>query len=864
MKKIFLLVISYFVVLMINAQCVIKTISTDPRNPINSENTILNTFYWFPHNGNNYNSFSARYTNSSGITTGTFNNPYWATSSGPILGLLSLQNLSDFYVKDGWEVIKIDNGYLADNTTQRITAKAMIYFCFYNKYRGIMRFFGIIPGLSGANIIRFKVGMPKFKLLNNNTQNYQNSQYNLNASNTLSIQGLSVQPLDQKTEETSVEVVTQYPGGSPGEHFFWFEIPMAYDPCICKNDVAINLNAQLESSWDLQIKGVLDGKIIQKTETAPNNATYQNLVQKRVIGATLATATAIATGGAVIQVSKFTDLIDILKDKPGVTSSDKQTLTALKTLLNGAGNFVWDEKSGKWKDYATKDSVSKLKWEEIFGQVNTFLSTSIDVLNPGSGGSKTSTTVLANLTATGSATNIIQQGSTIYWGMPGSNWSSGLKEEIEFKDVTGDGVADFVNAEYPLYNYPLGNFALLNTPKVKYKSEILSICDHVDPANNMNGQKNNYPKYTFKLDDNLLFYFNPLLNTNLNRTKIKCAFVIQTAGGRIFDQSKIQISPFLSSSTVCNDDLATVLEQSRTVNLFKNILNEEIVTPFVSIDNFKELVCSITFDKDFHVPIFLKDKLFIRFYIDFESNDNGNSGNKIRNTQVYTFPVEMDTYEPITFPNIIDIVGIDGDKHYSTNTQFTDNKNIVYKGIIKISADLSTTPGVKKRIYSLTGFEIVPNSVISPDIELIVGYPSFTGEFPQPMATEEIVSNFCNNQTINGTIVYRAAQFAEPFTIEDTILEESKVLKPAVNKVDFSLSPNPANNIVQININSTKSENFTISFTDVLGKALFEENKLFKFNEVWKYDITDLNNGVYFVTIGNSHFKSTRKLIVQH
>lgn len=71
---------------------------------------------------------------------------------------------------------------------------------------------------NGWEIIRFKIEILEKKLdYNDYSFTYGNV---LQATNLLSIQGDAVQPLDQITDETTLEVVTQFPGGSPSEHFF--------------------------------------------------------------------------------------------------------------------------------------------------------------------------------------------------------------------------------------------------------------------------------------------------------------------------------------------------------------------------------------------------------------------------------------------------------------------------------------------------------------------------------------------------------------------------------------------------------------------------------------------------------------------
>ncbi len=67
----------------------------------------------------------------------------------------------------------------------------------------------------------------------------------------------------------------------------------------------------------------------------------------------------------------------------------------------------------------------------------------------------------------------------------------------------------------------------------------------------------------------------------------------------------------------------------------------------------------------------------------------------------------------------------------------------------------------------------------------------------------------------------------------------------------FTLFPNPANNIIEIRKNTMLSK---VTITDMLGKVCYKtETK----NHSMSIDISELNSGVYFITVGNT----TKKII---
>jgi hypothetical protein len=867
MKFKLIIMILLLKVLNTNAQCTdceVKQIDTDPRTATNCEKpATANQFYWFPNNGNNNSLLNAYYSYAGGNITSTLNNPYWTFGSGPIVGSMAGQQYSDFHPEDGWEVIKIDNGYLADNTTKRNTARTMVYMCFYNKYRGIMRFFGMLPSGPPWQIIRFKITIPQYKRTHN-SPNYNYKGQELQASNTLSIQGNSTQPLDQETDDKSLEVVTQFPGGSPSEHFFWFEVPMAYDPCICKNDVAIYLTSTIEQNFDLTIKGALDGKIIQKTEMDVNlqQQNYNKLVLNRIIGA--ATATAIATKGTVIQVSKYTELIDILSKKPGVNANDQAKLESLKKVLNLATEFVYDEKNQKWKNINSGEEVTKDDWEKILTSVNTYLSGTFDMFNPGGGGNKSSTSVVASLTATGTANTFLPQGTSIFWGMPGSKMNKDLAEQEVAIDDNNNQVADYINPEYPLYNQAMGTFALLRTPTVYHKLDIVEICDEPNLING-GSMKSNNPKYTIQLKDDFLYYINPDLKINLSKTIIKSAFVLKAGNSKLYNLSKIRQTLPENNLTDCGDNLSGLIDKISNVNFSRTLLGDEYISPLVPINQFRDLISTFTFDKDFIVDIKLPEKLFIRFFIEFESNDLGKDGKPIKSTQVFTFPVKLENKFD-AFSEIINVNPDGNEKDYNTDVVFNNNKSLFFKGLVKITAKLSTTNGIKKKIYSTVGFEIEQGGEVSPDIELIIGFP-LLGTYPQPMQTSAYVESFCNSQIKD--LQYKANSFTQSAIKreKEEYEEQARVIKEneekQKSKITYKLSPNPTTTNFTVSIFNNNEQDYNIALMDVTGKVLL--NNLYNGKQTSQFIETNgLAAGIYFVKITCGNTQKTVKLIIHN
>ncbi len=89
-----------------------------------------------------------------------------------------------------------------------------------------------------------------------------------------------------------------------------------------------------------------------------------------------------------------------------------------------------------------------------------------------------------------------------------------------------------------------------------------------------------------------------------------------------------------------------------------------------------------------------------------------------------------------------------------------------------------------------------------------------------------------------------------------------KEVSTTINSI--SLFPNPTNGIVNINFNTSKAEEVTINITDISGrvvKSVPSTNYNAGMNNVIM-DASDLNNGLYFVSIRSANFNKTTRLLI--
>ncbi|MDP2174679.1 MAG: T9SS type A sorting domain-containing protein [Bacteroidota bacterium] len=868
MKQIIsLIILTLYFNISLNAQCEDKGISTNPTNPQNNENpSARNNFFWFPFNGNTNSQIHYRLSGTNQDVN--MNNPFWQPSSSTSLFEQYAQyGNSDFYPEDGWELIKSDFGKLADNSTLRQTLPGMIYFCLYNRYTGTMRFFGAIPNANEA----FQVAKFRITLLTHRrgTPNISNNNKNLDATNLLSIQGNSIGTLDEETNENIIEVTTDFPGVLPAAYFFWFDIPVAYDPCICYNNTAVELNGILIKNSTVTLTGDLFGTL-QTTTTPPGNI-YSNLVLKRVVGLGTALATAAVTKGAVIQTGKFIDFISLITNNPNINASEKTQYEMLQKFLNSTNNLI--RKDDKWVDAITNESMTDAQFVSMMSGINSFVSSGIDIATKGEGGSKSTTTVNGKIYLTGS---IIQKEDITqkpYWAVPGSNWASTCEEEVS---SMGNGTPE-KKPEYPIYNEPLGTFAFIKKPKLK-----LNIKRAYEYSINQSTLDQNFnPNYWlcdgFKFEgylmEDLQFTVNPKLNINPSKTKIKVMFYAdceretsKTWKWELMDENKIP-------SNIKSSWNPAAIKERNPINMISTIDNQSFMSIPVDINDFRELFFKGTvIVKDFNKfiePIFhtsetdiasyMLPKFYLKFYIEFESNNVGKDGKKIKNTQIFTVPVEYDGFDD-DFPYIK--ADLNTNDHIDINTPggiIYNSSKTVYAKTIRISTNLKTSNGAKVRIFATEEIIIDPNVEIDPNIELIISKNPFQQLHPQNLKDNLYVKDFCENK-ISG-LQYKANNWASSvppaFSIDDNLDNNNDF----INKLISTISPNPTTANFTVSIFNNNEQDYSIALMDVTGKVLF--NISYNGSQTSQFIETNgLAAGIYFVKITCGNTQKTEKLII--
>ncbi len=414
----------------------------------------------------------------------TIVNPYFNTWPNHN-GIVSKGLISDFWPRNGWEIVKRDFGYL-QNGTQITANMAFPYFVLYNKYNGILR---VWAALNNQNTtITNKVNVTVSFVNSGDPDAYSGNNFQNSA--LLSPVGGLVQTLDQSTKitESSSSAIMS----TTNSEFLYADFQMGYDPCACLFEQALRIKFEQIMQFDLKAKGRL-----------------------------LASNTEISN----FDFTKNADFLSsVLSDNSYNTISLTQTYNTLEKLRTD-----WDNSGNKANiDYKQifKDGVNFLVDGIKFGMgysgiqqvkdvrdnidvpsvaLNFFSSLMFDDVS-NSTTPPQSTVVQGELAFTGKITGVVTNTDQPIITIPGSLYS---ESRPEIRDLISSPTHP--EPDYPMYNEVLGQFAVLKKPVGKYELDMID----KHPINFIGGAYGlpdpatmNYPKgvtMTYSIPDRILY-----------------------------------------------------------------------------------------------------------------------------------------------------------------------------------------------------------------------------------------------------------------------------------------------------------------------------------------------------------------------
>ena len=83
-----------------------------------------------------------------------------------------------------------------------------------------------------------------------------------------------------------------------------------------------------------------------------------------------------------------------------------------------------------------------------------------------------------------------------------------------------------------------------------------------------------------------------------------------------------------------------------------------------------------------------------------------------------------------------------------------------------------------------------------------------------------------------------------------------------VESVAFTISPNPTNGQVRLEMNNTAVEPLQMRIMDMTGRVVFSTTIIETGPVIRKYDLKDLDSGFYQVWVGNEKIRGTKKVVI--
>jgi hypothetical protein len=485
--------------------CCNEIISTDPRigNGYNSERpSMLNHFNWMnpliwiylPDGGYYVPPYAPYDLDNPYFTTYEYMQHinYYQTPPPPPYNPLN----QDIQPEYGWELIHKHNGYQIDELNYlNPNNKLGPHYILYNKYTEILRIFAAFKEeFTGFDYVMTELNtfIPQDQPL---------EPYDYKYSGIFSTQTKIARPLDQYTTTTSVKSGFVNPAGG-----MWFtaDFDVAYDPCGCNNRSSLHVNFYGMNEAQITLSGRLIGtqvpldgsghdpllqgrRFLSDVYTDGNNVTDGSLIYNKI--------DALVTKYKQVKNSPFEQLcIDLVKS--AVTGGISPWLDGFgNDLITDIGrNIIWGA-----------DSVNLFGERKKFKTGMKFFSEQANkLLMPWGSPAKIPNIgfIEAEMAINGTLNDVYTPGGLDFkFATPGSKYSND-------PNITPDD-------EYPLYNEPLGIFALLWTPTVlKYR---VIIPDGVRERRIVK----------FKLNTDIHYCFNPVLDIDYDKTSIHYSLVFQ-------------------------------------------------------------------------------------------------------------------------------------------------------------------------------------------------------------------------------------------------------------------------------------------------------------------------------------------------
>lgn len=817
-----------------------------------------------------------------------------------------IYNGEELSPNNGWELLLFNIGTYA-NLTTNLTAEIpdIPYIVLYNRYTGIIRVFanygsGYLPSGISFDAVKVTIKM---------------DESSINKNGLLRLANGIDQTLDQNTNITQIVTIAKHPN-APGK---WFssDFQITYDPCICyfPSDMRINFEFIESQTVELHARGI---SIEQDLITGNAINTNDFLSNFDYSGNT-------ASGGMLMYkameslVNDYESKLISYQTELAITNEHNaqvdRNLAVIKlfkhTVIQGGNSIIADIAGMPWfgevitfaNDLVGDTVLTKKK---IIEETKKQFAKGLDQLiaknfkkMPTPTSPSTPMATFTEMHFQGLLQNATYLGGPIFY-TPGTYGSLGTGTPLLTSSL-----------KYPIYNDPLGVFALLEQPKLEISK---SIADHTYTVSEFPADLSyqTWTKYyQLKLVNDLKYRLNPSLD--IKSHSIQVGFEI------VAKRKNMYLNYLQAYMNLFNDPVFTTNVESSNLNekeyyplIFNRStdftvnnslestfnLNEmdkdtvEYSSVYLPIDAFSQLILGIGLKNEISTP-FLSQldeldlidlgyeydfEIKLKMIVDIEFNTPRSDGSANSLTQIHTFIIKPEDITWLTSPIIPNLATTtDNIGQYPQNMTLTtiDFNGQVVDGCelmgneytcqawndIVISGDLTTSNGYNVSIKAGNQINVLGESNISPEIVLSIA-PVLDYSHPMPEATATYVQNFCQGTLGGNAPAYHANIPAKSLEISDSSEINDYNDNQSSFSWDFNLYPNPANINSFVKIDNSDIIVSEISIYDLTGSKI--ETQILEIEKnVFELNFTNCSKGLYFVKVSTFEGIQTKQLIIE-
>ena len=557
------------------SQCDTNKISTNPENPISSDfdglmkmynfkiNPFKNTWNWGASTDNNFNTILLNM--NAGFMLKNFNggmvSPYSLNMPSEYNYLNqngALPQNCDIHWQDGWELMLMNLGFYPnkektnDSNYRRVIPfqSALLnsefpYFVLYNRYNGILRFFGSYHQ-NFNNTLRDNIGITIGDML---------AKKGSKVGAVFRHIGSYDRPLDQNTIHAYASSFNR----NPKNNILWFssDYQLGFDPCVCESSSLFQIDAFVFDDDDVVVDDYFNGKsdkLLPKFDEFIANHSIRDIY---------------STGSGLTVYKSYEMMINNNQlSQKKLNKLSKQSRGDLLAKLNVFKISSSMQKNGLLGNEVISDTIIDYL-KRVLKNNSTFLSSG-NLLNQFKNGSKLilgkdynffSNQTLNPKLSSQSYINRMPSVVKRDFNISGSYNTNGRAFLTNFfAPGSFNSIKNGLDMpSYPIYNKPVGLFALLNTPSLYFlvnKPEFLEFdwryLESGDKVEVVEKKKRHYiiskveknitttkiphhliaqldyeQSFYFKLKQNLFYKLNHSVDFDFEKTKLYVSFMIE-------------------------------------------------------------------------------------------------------------------------------------------------------------------------------------------------------------------------------------------------------------------------------------------------------------------------------------------------